>query len=82
MQERKDYVDLYRGILIILVVLGHYKGDLLHDVIFLFHMPLFFMLSGLADPLSIFENPVNHAPDSLCGLLTLRSGACKKRFFV
>lgn len=58
MQERKRQVDLCRGILIILVVFGHYQGDLLHDIIFLFHMPLFFMLSGFllnCDKLTSFQ---------------------------
>lgn len=39
--------DIIRGILIIVVVVvGHSGEDVLHDIIFLFHMPLFFMLSG------------------------------------
>jgi fucose 4-O-acetylase-like acetyltransferase len=35
-----------KGILIALVVMGHAKTDIIHDIIFLFHMPLFFILSG------------------------------------
>ena len=38
--------DIIRGILIIFVVIGHSGGGVLHDSIFLFHMPLFFLLSG------------------------------------
>ena len=44
--ERDDNIDIIRGILIVLVVLGHYGEGLLHDVIFLFHMPVFLILSG------------------------------------
>lgn len=44
--NRDRGVDCVRGILILLVVVGHYKDNLTHDIIFLFHMPLFFILSG------------------------------------
>lgn len=43
---RDKKIDALRGILIILVVLGHSTHSLFHDFIFLFHMPLFFILSG------------------------------------
>lgn len=46
MAERDYKIDVYRGILILLVVAAHFQSDLLHDIIFLFHMPLFFILSG------------------------------------
>ena len=38
--------DIIRGILIVFVVIGHSGEGVLHDIIFLFHMPLFFLLSG------------------------------------
>lgn len=47
MEERKKNIDIFKGLLIILVVVGHYDSDIVHDVIFLFHMPLFFIISGL-----------------------------------
>ncbi|MCI8577029.1 MAG: acyltransferase family protein [Lachnospiraceae bacterium] len=47
MVKRNEKIDLYKGILILLVVVGHFQRDLLHDIIFLFHMPLFFMISGM-----------------------------------
>lgn len=47
MKKRESSIDLYRGFLILLVVIGHYQRDLIHDVIFLFHMPLFFIISGM-----------------------------------
>lgn len=44
---RNRVIDALRGILIVSVVLGHSTHGILHDFIFLFHMPLFFMLSGM-----------------------------------
>lgn len=44
--KRNSKIDTAKGILILLVVIGHYKRGLTHDIIFLFHMPLFFVLSG------------------------------------
>lgn len=47
-KERRDYlIDMTKGVLIFLVVLGHSGLGIQHDIIFLFHMPLFFVLSGL-----------------------------------
>ena len=46
MEYRDRRYDCLRGILILLVVIGHSRIDTLHDIIFLFHMPLFFILSG------------------------------------
>ena len=43
---RNENIDEMKGILILLVVLAHYSRDFPHDVIFLFHMPLFFVISG------------------------------------
>lgn len=39
-------VDIAKGILIILVVVAHAQVDVVHDIIFMFHMPLFFVISG------------------------------------
>ena len=44
--KRNYYIDAIKGVLIFLVVLAHYKVDVIHDIIFLFHMPLFFIISG------------------------------------
>ena len=55
MQKRVQYIDIAKGIGILLVVLGHndmnYYHPILHRFIYAFHMPLFFFLSG------IFFNP-------------------------
>lgn len=50
MSQRIEFVDLAKGICISLVVLLHVFGDISGDIIqimYLFHMPLFFVLSGL-----------------------------------
>jgi fucose 4-O-acetylase-like acetyltransferase len=49
---RIDWIDHLRGLGIVLVVIGHVTSSApLHHWIFLFHMPLFFLLSGyLARP--------------------------------
>lgn len=48
--NRIEYIDIARGIGILLVVLGHNDFSLIslfaHQVIYSFHMPLFFFLSG------------------------------------
>lgn len=47
--QRLDYLDMVKGIGIILVVLGHstYAGENLLTWIASFHMPLFFIVSGM-----------------------------------
>lgn len=49
MQKRVEWVDIAKGIGIILVIIGHcvMLGGHVHNWIFSFHMPLFFILSGL-----------------------------------
>jgi fucose 4-O-acetylase-like acetyltransferase len=44
--ERSKWIDVYKGIGIILVVAGHIFEGPIRDLIFLFHMPLFFFISG------------------------------------
>lgn len=44
--NRTQSVDIAKGILIILVVVAHAQTDIIHDIIFMFHMPLFFVISG------------------------------------
>ena len=44
--RRSDVIDIVKGILITLVVIGHYEKGAVHDIIFFFHMPLFFIISG------------------------------------
>lgn len=49
-QNRLTWVDVTKGFLMILVVIGHYPGDLdfpFIQYIYWFHMPAFFLLSGL-----------------------------------
>lgn len=44
--NRIKEIDIVKGILIILMVAAHYERGVFHDIIFLFHMPLFFLISG------------------------------------
>ncbi|MDD2972242.1 MAG: acyltransferase [Lachnospiraceae bacterium] len=48
-KERLDYLDMVKGLGIILVVIGHstYAGENLLTWIASFHMPLFFIISGM-----------------------------------
>lgn len=49
-KKRLTWVDVTKGFLMILVVVGHFPGDLDHPLlqyIYWFHMPAFFVLSGL-----------------------------------
>lgn len=45
-KQREYKLDILKGILIFLVVFGHYKADVYSNIIYLFHMPLFFVVSG------------------------------------
>lgn len=52
-KERLNYIDTAKGILMILVVLGHVLinansiGTVLFKIIYAFHMPAFFIISGI-----------------------------------
>ncbi|WP_339318646.1 acyltransferase family protein [Paenibacillus sp. FSL R10-2734] len=43
--KRVDWVDIFKGLIIMMVVLGHENGFLV-KYIYLFHMPAFFFISG------------------------------------
>src|SRR5512141_1578919 len=51
LQKRVPYVDIAKGIGIILVVMGHNDFALIspfaHKLIYSFHMPMFFFMSGM-----------------------------------
>lgn len=48
MAERNKQIDIVKGLLIILVIIGHFPFlDQMAPYIFWFHMPAFFMLSGM-----------------------------------
>ncbi len=46
-RQRLEYLDIAKGIGIILVVAGHVFSGPLKNAIYLFHMPMFFMLVGM-----------------------------------
>lgn len=45
-QGREDYIDVLKGIGICLVVIGHVYWPPVSSVIYIFHMPLFFLIGG------------------------------------
>ncbi len=49
MNKRVEWIDLAKGLGMLLVILGHCVcfGGIMHNAIFAFHMPLFFILSGI-----------------------------------
>lgn len=48
MDKRIREIDILKGILILFVVIGHYPfiNQSIKQIIFWFHMPLFFIISG------------------------------------
>ena len=58
MKGRLLYIDIAKGIGILFVVIGHtVRDNVSHSIIFSFHMPLFFILSGcFIKPLGMKEN--------------------------
>lgn len=77
MKKRLDYFDMAKGIGAFLVLIGHLQGELIYKFspyiapmciwIFSFHMPLFFIISGML---------INYRKDSEKDMGVL----CKKRF--
>jgi len=47
-KEHCSWIETFKGVGILLVILGHvYPSGLFHDWLFVFHMPLFFFIGGL-----------------------------------
>ena len=47
MKNRVEYIDIARGIAIILMIIGHVTQNVIfRNIIFSFHMPLFIIVSG------------------------------------
>ena len=47
MKQRVQWIDTTKGIGMLLVILGHFMNDnMLVDAIYIFHIPLFFIMSG------------------------------------
>ncbi|WP_445506455.1 acyltransferase family protein [Niallia sp. 03190] len=46
MNKRETWIDMAKGIGIILVIMGHTSNDIAQHYFYWFHMPLFFILSG------------------------------------
>ncbi|RRK09477.1 acetyltransferase [Lactiplantibacillus garii] len=70
MTKRIQWVDIARGIAILAVIVGHtlgpYSGGFLGSLIFAFHMPIFFVLSGyLYHPRAVRQEARNGAVNLL-----------------
>lgn len=76
--KREVWIDILRGIGILLVVLGHTSPPFLLKIIYGFHMPLFFMIAGyLWKPKTILDSLRRYILPYflLCGInLVLNSG--------
>ena len=46
MTKRLTYIDIARGIAIICIVLGHLGNNTINRVVFTFHVPIFFFITG------------------------------------
>lgn len=58
MTKRLEWIDIAKGIAIILVVLGHATGaSVVGKYIYCFHMPLFFIISGMCFRKGRYEFP-------------------------
>lgn len=58
MKKRNEVIDVARGILLILVILGHLVkvNSIIFNWIFTFHMPMFFFLSGMCFNIDKYKN--------------------------
>lgn len=56
MMDRKEEIDILKGIGIFSVIAGHVVPGFASEMMFLFHMPLFFMVSGY-----LFKADSNHS---------------------
>ena len=54
--DRKEEIDILKGIGIFSVIAGHVVPGFASEMMFLFHMPLFFMVSGY-----LFKADSNHS---------------------
>ena len=46
MTKRLTYIDIARGIAIICIVLGHLGNATINKIVFTFHVPIFFFITG------------------------------------
>lgn len=46
-KKRIDYIDVVRGIAMLCIIAGHMGNNLIVKIVFTFHVPVFFIISGL-----------------------------------
>lgn len=55
-ENRLTYMDIAKGIGIVCVIVGHMNDRFIQQIVFSFHMPLFFIISGFFLPSKITPN--------------------------
>lgn len=60
-KERLNYLDIIKGVGILLVILGHIyeNNNYIHIWIYSFHMPLFYFVSGITFKTEKYTNIIN-----------------------
>ena len=71
MNKRIQWIDILKGIAMILVIAGHTISGVPRSIIFSFHMPLFFALSGYTYKLASDGGGVMHRIRKDCKHLLL-----------
>ena len=58
MKKRIGYIDMAKGLAIILVIIGHisFTPSMGKTILYLFHIPLFFFLSGFTFSIDKYAN--------------------------
>ena len=84
---RKEYLDIARGICMICIILGHLGDNYLNKLVFTFHLPVFYLISGFYfNPSISFHAFLKKRMKSLlvpyyvCSLLTVLSYCIVQKF--
>ena len=46
MKKRIEFIDIAKGIAIICIILGHLNNQQINKIVFTFHVPIFFIITG------------------------------------
>ena len=46
MKKRIEFIDIAKGIAIICIILGHLGSNQINRIVFTFHVPIFFIITG------------------------------------
>lgn len=67
-KKKINYITIAKGIGILLVVLGHCGNSKIEHFVLLFHMPLFFFISGFLFKDEKLEHPINYIKNKVLKL--------------